>query len=239
MNNMTNIHLFKEDKEMIDISKDDAIIRIAKNIASLFDEVKDTTILNLGVGIPTNVSNFINNPNVFIQAENGMLGAGGIAEGDEIHPDLINAGRQPVLETEGCCYFDSSTSFSMIRGGHLDATVLGAFEVDQKANVANWIIPNGKMLGVGGAMDLVVGAKQVIVAMIHTGKKGLKLVKNCSLPITGHGAVDVIVTELGMFFYNDSKFTLKAIAPEIDLNYIKERTGFDYEVATDLKQMIS
>ena len=136
---------------MVTIDKEVANARIAKNIASLFNDATDITIINLGVGIPTQVANYVNNDNVFIQAENGMLGVGAIAVGDEIHPQLINAGRQPVKETPGCAFFDSSTSFGMIRGGHIDATVLGAFEIDQHGNVANWIIPNGKMLGVGGA----------------------------------------------------------------------------------------
>ena len=222
---------------MVAIDKETANSRIAKNIASLFSDVEDITILNLGVGIPTQVANYITNDNVFIQAENGMLGVGPIAVGDEIHPQLINAGRQPVKETPGCAFFDSSTSFGMIRGGHIDATVIGAFEVDQHGNVANWIIPNGKMLGVGGAMDLVVGAKKVIIALMHTSKGKSKLLKECTLPITGFGEVDVVVTEMAMFFFENGKIILKAIAPEVDVDYVKSVTEFEFAVSDDLKVM--
>ncbi len=223
---------------MITIEKEAAGARIAKNIAALFDDAADITVLNLGVGIPTQVANYINNDNVFIQAENGMLGVGPIAVGDEIHPQLINAGRQPVRQTPGCSFFDSSASFGMIRGGHIDATVLGAFEVDQDGNVANWIIPNGKMLGVGGAMDLVVGAKKVIIAMMHTSKGVSKLLKKCTLPITGFGEVDVVVTELAVFFFENGKIVLKAIAPEADIDYVRSVTEFSFEVDGGLRKMI-
>lgn len=223
---------------MIELSKEAVNARIAKNIADLFNQAQDIMFVNLGVGIPTEVVNYLDNDNIFVQAENGMLGVGPIATGDEIHPQLINAGRQPVKETPGCAFFDSCTSFGMIRGGHIDATVLGAFEVDQHGNVANWIIPNGKMLGVGGAMDLVVGAKQVIIAMQHTSKGQPKLIKECTLPITGHGAVDVVVTELAMFFFENNKIILKAIAPEVDIDYVRSLTGFSFEVGSELKTMI-
>jgi 3-oxoacid CoA-transferase B subunit len=222
---------------MITLDKEIANSRIAKNIAALFNHVEEITILNLGVGIPTQVANYITNDNVFIQAENGMLGVGSIAVGDEIHPQLINAGRQPVKETPGCAFFDSSTSFGMIRGGHIDATVLGAFEVDQYGNVANWIIPNGKMLGVGGAMDLVVGAKKVIIAMMHTSKGKSKLLKKCTLPVTGFGEVDVVVTELAMFFFENGEIVLKTIAPEADVDYVRSVTEFDFVVSDELKVM--
>ncbi len=220
------------------LEKEEANNRIAKNIASLFNDAKDITIINLGVGLPTTVANYVENEKVFIQAENGMLGVGSIAEGEDVHPQLINAGRQPVKQTPGCAFFDSATSFGMIRGGHIDATVLGAFEVDQEGNVANWIIPNGKMFGVGGAMDLVVGANKVIIAMMHTSKGEPKLIKKCTLPVTGYGEVDVVVTELGMFFFEDGKIILKKIAPEIDVEYLRGVTGFDFEIAESLGQMI-
>jgi len=223
---------------MLNLTKDEINARIAKNIAALFNEAEDITVINLGVGIPTQVSNYITNEKVFLQAENGMLGVGPIAVGDEIDSQLINAGRQPVKMTPGCSFFDSTTSFAMIRGGHINATVLGAFEVDQDANVANWIIPNGKMFGVGGAMDLVAGAKQVIIAMTHTSKKGSKLKKKCTLPITGIGEVNIVMTELGMFRFKDGKVILEKIAPEIDLDYIKSVTELDYEVSPNLTQMV-
>lgn len=222
---------------MLTIEKEVANSRIAKNIASLFNDAQDITIINLGIGIPTQVSNYITNDNIFVHTENGMLGVGTIAVGDEIHPELINAGRQPVKETQGCAYFDSVDSFGMIRGGHIDATVLGAFEVDQQGNVANWIIPNGKMLGVGGAMDLVVGANKVIIAMMHTSKGKSKLLKACKLPITGFSEVDVVVTELAMFFFEKGKIILRAIAPEVDVEFVRSVTEFEFEVIDDLKVM--
>ena len=185
------------------LNKEEAEARIAKNVAYLFKDAEDTVVLNLGVGIPTRVSNYITNKNVFIHAENGMLGVGALAKEGEVHPKLINASRQPVVETSGCAYIDSCTAFGMIRGGRVDATVLGAYQVDEQANVANWIIPNGKQLGVGGAMDLIVGAKVVIIAMMHTNKDKMKLIKSCTLPVTGYGEVDIIVTEMAVFYFEE------------------------------------
>ena len=153
---------------MKELSKEEKQERIAKNVARIIDEDTSLTFINLGVGIPTMVSNYVSRSDIYLMAENGMLGVGPIATGDDINPDLINAGRQPVLETKGCSYMDSAEGFGMIRGGHIDATVLGALEVDQNADVANWIVPSGKQLGVGGAMDLVGGARKVIIAMTHT-----------------------------------------------------------------------
>ena len=224
---------------MIELSKEAASARIAKNIAALVDEwAEESFVLNLGVGIPTQVSNYITNKNIFIQAENGMLGVGPIAEGDQIHPNLINAGRQPVLETPGCVFFDSSTSFGMIRGGYVDATVLGAFEVDQPANVANWIIPGGKQLGVGGAMDLVAGANTVIIAMTHTNKGKAKLIKECTLPITGHKRVHWIVTECAVIHFEEGRAVLKKIAPEISVEDVISMTEFPLVVDENLETMI-
>jgi len=224
---------------MTELSKEEVTARIARNIAALFNGASDIFVINLGVGIPTEVANYVTNENVFIQAENGMLGVGPIAVGDEIHPQLINAGRQPVKETPGCAYMDSSASFGMIRGGHVDATVLGAFEVDQEANVSNWIIPNGKQLGVGGAMDLVAGANKVVIAMTHTSKGKPKLIKKCTLPITGVGEMDVVVTEMGVFFFEKGRVGLKKIAPEIDLDYLKTITELDLSVDPKLEIMLA
>jgi 3-oxoacid CoA-transferase B subunit len=222
-----------------ELSKETLRDRIAKNVAALVQDVAEPFVLNLGVGIPTLVSNFVANENIFIQSENGMVGVGHLAGEGQIHPELINAGRQPVLETPGCCYTDSSTSFGMFRGGHMDATVLGAFQVDRQGNIANWIIPNGRQLGVGGAMDLVAGANKVIIAMSHTDKGKLKLVEQCSLPITGLGEADVIVTELAVFFYEPEGIVLKKIAPEITVSELKQVTGFDFIVPPDLESMLS
>ncbi|MDI3533776.1 MAG: acetate CoA/acetoacetate CoA-transferase beta subunit [Thermosediminibacterales bacterium] len=218
------------------ISKEKARIRIAKRIAQEFNEAKEIKIINLGVGIPTMVANYINNNNIYIQSENGMLGVGPLAEESEIDRQLINAGRQPVTETPGCCYFDSATSFGMIRGGHIDATVIGAFEIDQEGNIANWIIPNGKQLGVGGAMDLVTGAKKVIVAMRHNQNGKPKILKKCKLPITGLGELDMLVTELAVFFF-DGQLILEEIAPEIDIDTLKKLTEAEFKISPNLKKI--
>lgn len=218
------------------ISNEDAKILIAKRIAKEFESVDDIVFINTGVGIPTLVPNYIKNENVVIQAENGMLGVGPFAEGEQIDPQLINAGRQPVLATPGCSFFDSSASFGMIRGGHIDATIIGAFEVDQKGNVANWIIPNGKQMGVGGAMDLVSGTKRVIIAMRHTSKdKKSKVKRECTLPVTGFGEVDMLVTEYAVFTFENGRMILQEIAPGVTLEYLKSITEAEYEVSKDLK----
>jgi 3-oxoacid CoA-transferase B subunit len=223
-----------------ELSKEDLAARIAKNIAALVDDdATEPFVLNLGVGMPTQVATYVTNPNIYIQAENGMMGVGPLANEKEAHPMLCNAGRQPVLETPGCSYMDSASSFGMIRGGHVDATVLGAFEVDQDGNIANWIIPNGKQLGVGGAMDLVAGANKVIVAMSHTNKGKIKLIKKCTLPITGLGEVDVVVTEIGIFSFENGKVILKKIAPEVTVEDVKSVTDIFFTVAPDLEKMLS
>lgn len=220
------------------LTQEDQKNRIAKRIAQEVDKAEGLVFINTGVGIPTMVPSFINNPNVIVQAENGMLGVGPLAEGDQLDSQIINAGRQPVIEKAGCSYFDSATSFGMIRGGHIDATVIGAFEVDEKANVANWIIPNGKQLGVGGAMDLVTGANKVIIAMQHISKDNKsKIKKACTLPITGLGEVDMIVTEYAVFAYPNGKMTLLEIAPDISMEDLRSITEADFAVSTELKIM--
>ncbi|PIE66180.1 MAG: succinyl-CoA--3-ketoacid-CoA transferase [Desulfobacterales bacterium] len=212
--------------------------RIAKRIAHEFADTTEPLILNLGVGLPTMVSSYIDNTNVYLQAENGMLGVGGLADESEADPYLINAGRQMVTQTTGCSYFDSALSFGMIRGGHVDATVIGAFEVDEQASIANWIIPNGRMLGVGGAMDLVSGAKKVIIGMSHFQKNGAsKIVKKCTYPVTGCGLADMIVTELGVFRFPEGKLTLTEIAPEIDINQLIQLTEAHFHVPDDVREM--
>lgn len=223
---------------MKELSKEEKQARIAKNVAAIIDEDSSLSFINLGVGIPTMVSNYVTRQDVYLMAENGMLGVGRIATGDEIHPDLINAGRQPVCETPGCAYMDSVDAFGMIRGGHIDATVLGAFEVDQCADVANWIIPGGRQLGVGGAMDLVSGARKVIIAMTHTSKTGAKLVERCSLPLTAKGKVSMVVTECAVFTFSGGKVTLEKVAPEITLDELAGITDIEYTVSDTLKSMV-
>ncbi len=212
--------------------------RIARRIAAEFSARKGPLFINLGVGTPTLVANFIQGDHIYLQAENGMLGVGPKATGDAVDRRLINAGREPVTETAGCSYFDSAASFGMIRGGHIDATVIGAFEVDEQASIANWIIPNGRQLGVGGAMDLVAGARQVVVAMPHTGSGAKpKLVRRCTLPVTGFHEADLVVTELALFRFVQTRMVLCEIAPEIDLEGLKALTEAQFEVAPDLKSM--
>jgi 3-oxoacid CoA-transferase B subunit len=219
------------------IPENEAKERIARRIAREFDEQGRRLVINLGVGIPTMVANYIRSKEIFIQAENGILGVGPLAAGDQIDRQLINAGRQPITETPGCSYFDSSTSFGMIRGGQVDATVIGAFEVDQQGNISNWIIPNGKQLGVGGAMDLVTGARQVIVGMQHLNKGKSKLVKRCTLPITGFAQTDMVVTELGVFRFEKGRLVLKEISPEVTVDELISITLAEFHVSENLAAM--
>lgn len=223
---------------MYQYDEETAKARIAGRIAKEFSEMskEKDLFVNLGVGIPTMVADHIDSKRVFLQAENGMLGVGPAACEGECDPLLINAGRIKVTETPGCSYFDSCMSFGMIRGGHVDATVIGAFEADQEGNVANWIIPGGKMLGVGGAMDLVAGARQVYIAMQHVSKKGMpKILTKCKLPITGYGKVSVVVTEYALFRFRESQMILEEICPEITLNELKSITPANYIVSENLK----
>lgn len=220
------------------VPKEQAKKRIARRIAEEFMSQKKRMFINLGVGTPTLVADFICSDRIFLQTENGMLGVGPKAQREQVDPMLINAGREPVMETPGCCYFDSAASFGMIRGAHIDATVIGAFEVDEAGNIANWIIPNGRQLGVGGAMDLVTGARQVVVALPHTSGSGKpKLVRECTLPVTGYHEADLVVTELAVFRFRDRLMVLTEIAPEIDLHDLKALTEARFEVDPGLRTM--
>lgn len=207
---------------------------IAKRVAQ---EFKDGDVVNLGIGVPTLVSNYIpESVSIILQAENGFLGAGPApAEGFE-DKDIVNAGGAPASIKPGGCSFDSAFSFCLIRGGHLDATVLGAMEVDEEANLANWWIPGKMMAGMGGAMDLVVGAKKVIVAMEHTAKGKPKILKKCRLPLTAVGQVDMIVTEKAVFKYTP-RLTLVELAEGTTVEEIKEGTEAEFDISPDLKTM--
>lgn len=208
---------------------------IAKRVAK---ELKDGNVVNLGIGLPTLVANYIpEGIDITFQSENGFLGLGPTPEADKIDKDIVNAGGQYVSIVPGGCYFDSSTSFGIIRGGHVDATVLGALQVDEKGNLANWKIPGKMVPGMGGAMDLVVGAKKVIVAMEHTNKGKHKILKDCTLPLTAKGAVDLIITEMGVIEVTDNGLLLTEYNPEFTIEQIQEATECTLIISENLKQM--
>jgi 3-oxoacid CoA-transferase B subunit len=196
---------------------------IAKRIAK---ELQDGYYVNLGIGIPTLVANYVpEGIEVILQSENGLLGIGPYPFEEQVDADLINAGKQTVTTTKGSSFFDSAMSFGMIRSGRVDLTVLGAMEVADNGDIANWKIPGKMVKGMGGAMDLVASAKNIIVAMQHVNKAGeSKLLKQCSLPITGLGCVKKVVTELGVFNITEQGFELLEYAPGVTIDYIKSKT---------------
>lgn len=199
---------------------------IAKRVAK---ELKDGYMVNLGIGLPTMVADYLETDVIF-QSENGMLGLGGKPNEDEVDVDISNAGGQPVTIVPGGMYFDSAYSFALIRGGHVDVTVLGALQVDGQANLANWMIPDKMIPGMGGAMDLVTGAKRVIIAMLHTAKGRPKILKECTLPFTALGVVDMIVTELCVFQFIDGKMTLTELSGGVSVEDIRQVTPADFDV---------
>jgi len=195
-------------------------------------ELRDGYYVNLGIGIPTLVANQIpQGLTVTLQSENGMLGIGPFPYDDEVDPDLINAGKQTISELPSSSYFSSDASFAMIRGGHIDLTVLGAMEVSEKGDIANWMIPGKMIKGMGGAMDLVAGVKKIIVVMEHVSKNGdPKFIPECTLPLTGQNVVDMIITDLAVFQRpdHDSPFRLIEMAPGVTKEEVREKTTAHY-----------
>ncbi|MFZ5944537.1 MAG: 3-oxoacid CoA-transferase subunit B [Bacillota bacterium] len=207
---------------------------IARRVAQ---EFKDGDFVNLGIGIPTLVGNYIpEGVQVFLHSENGFTHIGPMPKSkDEIDPELINASDQHVTILPGGAFFDSGVSFGIIRGGHLDATVLGALQVDREGNLANWKIPGKKTVGIGGGMDLVSGAKRVIIAMEHTSKGAPKILKKCAIPLTGLNCVDLVVTEMAVIEVTEQGLLLKEIAPDVTLDEVLAATEAELIISPQLK----
>src|SRR6516162_1821881 len=214
----------------------DAQTIIAKRIAR---ELRSGMLVNLGIGIPTFVANHVpDGVNIFFQSENGLIGTGPIPEEGMAHPTLTDAGGQPVSALPGACTFDSAISFGLIRGGHLDMTVLGGLQVDAHGRLANWMIPGKMVPGMGGAMDLVTGAKRVIVAMQHTAKGKPKIVKTCTLPLTSLRPVDLVVSELAVIGFPGGRATLLERGPGVSVEQIIAGTEAKLELPNDIPEML-
>jgi acetate CoA/acetoacetate CoA-transferase beta subunit len=208
---------------------------IAKRIAL---ELRDAMLVNLGIGIPTLVANYVPaGMHIFFQSENGLIGTGPIPEEGMAQPRLTDAGGRPVSAIPGACTFDSAVSFGLIRGGHVDMTVLGGLQVDERGQLANWMIPGKMVPGMGGAMDLVTGAKRVVVAMQHTAKGKPKIIKRCTLPLTSVRAVDLVVTELAAISFEDGRATLRETAPGVSVQQVLAATEASLVVPPQVPQM--
>ena len=211
--------------------------QLAQRVAK---EFKDGYYINLGIGIPTLAANYIpKDMQVVLQSENGILGMGPFPLDEDVDADIINAGKQTVTLIEGASIFSSSDSFAMIRGGHVDLTILGAFEVDCQGNIASYMIPGKLIKGMGGAMDLVSGADNIIVTMTHASKDGVsKLLKECTLPLTGKGCIKRVLTDLALLDIEDGRFVLRERAPGVSVDEIVKLTAGDLEVPKEVPEMI-
>jgi len=208
---------------------------IARRIAR---ELSDGMLINLGIGIPTLVANYVPaGMHVYFQSENGLIGTGAVPDEGMAHPTLTDAGGKPVTALPGASTFDSAISFGLIRGGHLDLTVLGGLQVDQSGQLANWTIPNKMVRGMGGAMDLVSGARRVIVAMQHTAKGKSKVVMKCTLPVTSVRPVDLVVTELAVIAFPNGKATLMETGPDVAVSDVVNATEAELAISNDVKPM--
>jgi len=207
--------------------------------ARVAKELKDGDVVNLGIGLPTMVANFLpEGVHIVLQSENGIMGMGPAAEKGKEDVDIVNAGAQYVTVNSGAMFFDSASSFGIIRGGHVDATILGALEVDQHGNLSNWIVPGKMVPGMGGAMDLVVGAKKVIIAMQHTQKGAHKILKECRLPYTAVGVVDMIITEMGVMEITPEGILLTELHPDYTVDQIQAATEAELIISPELKPMV-
>jgi acetate CoA/acetoacetate CoA-transferase beta subunit len=209
----------------IKVNKENMQHSIAKRVAQ---ELEGPCVVNLGIGIPTLVAEYLAADNIYLHTENGLLGVTDV-EDEDVDPNLVNAGKLPVGEAIGASYFNSSDSFSMIRGGHVDVAILGALQIDETGIIANWAVPGKNIMGVGGAMDLLVGAKKVFVTMSHTSKDGSsKLVKECTYPITSTRSVDMIFTELAVFKVEEKQLKLVELMPGVCIEEVREKTEADF-----------